>query len=90
MGGQIVKTLNEQIKYYRRILYRLENGKPLSTEQEQELYKLIWRHAYNDVDRMLDEINQLEPEEMSLSALRELKKHIPGYTTMTRKELLDA
>jgi len=35
-------------------------------------------------------VNALKPEEMSLSALRLANKHIPGYSTMTRKELLDA
>lgn len=86
----LTSTLNAQIKEYRRILYRIEHGKPLSKEQEEELYGYLHRHAYRFVDQLLDKVNEVQPEEMSLSALRKLKKHIPGYTTMSRKELLDA
>ena len=86
----LISTLNDQIKEYRRILYRIENGKPLSEEQQEELYGYLHRHAYRWVDQLLDKVNEVQPDEMSLSALRLAKKHIPGYSTMTRKELLDA
>jgi hypothetical protein len=86
----LISTLNAQIKEYRRILYRIEHGKPLNEEQQNQLYGYIHRHAYRWVDQLLDEVNALKPEEMSLGMLRALNKHIPGYSTMTRKELLDA
>ena len=86
----LVKTLNAQIKEYRRILYRIEHGKPLNEEQQNQLYGYLHRHAYRWVDQLLDEVNKVQPDEMSLSALRLANKHRPGYSTMTRKELLNA